>query len=200
MGEEHKMRKRDGKGHQSAVVDLVPGHSPTPPHQPTADRRTPEMVGRRVIPGRSPTPPHQPTAGRQTPEAVGCRVLLGSAGGSLRRTAPCQMPQSPSVGSESSPTSGGRRRGPQPVMQTAEDEIQAVLQSAGVVQYLQRWRLLAITLTCRCRRTVQMQVLRQHTDGRANQRRLDKLTNEGTDGKREGLPTVNVTITCMPWR
>nr|VZI46872.1 unnamed protein product [Spirometra erinaceieuropaei] len=117
------------------------------------------------IRGRSPTPPHQPTAGRQTPEAVGCRVLLGSAGGSLRRTAPCQMPRSPSVGSESSPTSGGRRRGPQPVMQTAEDEIQAVLQSAGLVQYLQRWRLLAITLTCRCRRTVQMQVLRQHTDG-----------------------------------
>ncbi|BHF63789.1 hypothetical protein SprV_0200678400 [Sparganum proliferum] len=66
-----------------------------------------------------------------------------------------------------SPNARGRRRGPQPVVPTAEDEILAVLQSPGVVQYLQRWRLLASTLTCRCRRIVQMQVLRQHTDGYA---------------------------------
>ncbi|BHF76481.1 hypothetical protein SprV_0501957900 [Sparganum proliferum] len=69
--------------------------------------------------------------------------------------------------SRSSPNAGGRRRGPQRVVPTAEDEILAVLQSPGVVQYLQRWRLLASTLTCRCRRIVQMQVLRQHTDGYA---------------------------------
>ncbi|BHF62553.1 hypothetical protein SprV_0200553500 [Sparganum proliferum] len=67
----------------------------------------------------------------------------------------------------SSPNAGGRRRGPKRVVPTAEDEILAVLQSPGVVQYLQRWRLLASTLTCRCRRIVQMQVLRQHTDGYA---------------------------------
>ncbi|BHF75590.1 hypothetical protein SprV_0501868600 [Sparganum proliferum] len=67
----------------------------------------------------------------------------------------------------SSPNAGGRRRGPQRVVPTAEDEIQAVLQSPGVVQYLQRWRLLATTLACRCRRTVQMQVLWQHTDSYA---------------------------------
>ncbi|BHF83130.1 hypothetical protein SprV_0802627200 [Sparganum proliferum] len=97
------------------------------------------------IPGRTPTPLHQPTTSRPTPELGGHCAKV----------------------SRSSPNAGGRRRGPQRVVPTAEDEILAVLQSPGVVQYQQRWRLLASTLTCRGRRIVQMQVLRQHTDGYA---------------------------------
>ncbi|BHF79910.1 hypothetical protein SprV_0702303400 [Sparganum proliferum] len=124
--------------------------------------------------------------------------------------------------SRSSPNAGGRRRGPQRVVPTAEDEIQAVLQSPGFVQYLQRWRLLASTLTCRCLRIVQMQVLRQHTDGYAfrcghcRQKRclrtgsiffgsklsLQTLLRicykfvEGADGRRY----VNVSVTAGRWK
>ncbi|BHF81418.1 hypothetical protein SprV_0702454800 [Sparganum proliferum] len=140
------------------------------------------------IPGRAPTPPHQPTASRQAPE-LGARCI-------------------------SSPIAGGRRRGPQRVVPTAEDEIQAVLQSPGVVQYLQQWRLLARTLTCRCRRTVQMQVLRQHTDGYAFRcghckRKRCVRTGSMVVGSKLSLQTllricykfveVNVTVTAGRW-
>ncbi|BHF67864.1 hypothetical protein SprV_0301089300 [Sparganum proliferum] len=116
--------------------------------------------------------------------------------------------------SRSSPNAGGRRRGPQRVVPTAEDEMQAVLQSPGVVQYLQRWRLLASTLTCRCRRTVQMQVLRQHTDGyafRSGHCRQKRCLRTGSMffGSKLSLQTllrirykfveVNVTVTAGRW-
>ncbi|BHF80594.1 hypothetical protein SprV_0702372200 [Sparganum proliferum] len=61
------------------------------------------------IPGRTPTPPHQPTTSRPTPELGGHCAKV----------------------SRSSPNAGRRRRGPQRVVPTAEDEILAVLRRPG---------------------------------------------------------------------
>nr|VZI30166.1 unnamed protein product [Spirometra erinaceieuropaei] len=88
-----------------------------------------------------------------------------------------------------------RKAAPQVTKPSELAQILALIQSPNLVQYLQAKGVLASEVRCRCRKPMQMQILRQHTDGfafRCNKCGTKRALRAGSvfEGSHLTLPTA----------